>query len=69
MSTLEELLDKTILITLEEGVEPSTLWLTATRSNQLSYSSLQYLKISKRARRRAWTFDLAINEYARRATW
>ena len=24
---------------LEEGVEPSTLWLTATRSNQLSYSS------------------------------
>ena len=25
--------------TLEEGVEPSTLWLTATRSNRLSYSS------------------------------
>ena len=25
--------------TLEEGLEPSTLWLTATRSNQLSYSS------------------------------
>ena len=24
---------------LEEGLEPSTLWLTATRSNQLSYSS------------------------------
>ena len=25
--------------TLEGGVEPPTLWLTATRSNQLSYSS------------------------------
>ena len=25
---------------LEEGLEPSTLWLTATRSSQLSYSSL-----------------------------
>jgi hypothetical protein len=24
---------------LEGGVEPPTLWLTATRSNQLSYSS------------------------------
>ena len=26
--------------TLEGGFEPPTLWLTATRSNQLSYSSL-----------------------------
>ena len=26
--------------TLEGGLEPPTLWLTATRSNQLSYSSL-----------------------------
>jgi hypothetical protein len=26
-------------ITLEGGLEPPTLWLTATRSNQLSYSS------------------------------
>ena len=25
--------------TLEGGLEPPTLWLTATRSNQLSYSS------------------------------
>ena len=28
------------LQTLEGGLEPPTLWLTATRSNQLSYSSL-----------------------------
>jgi hypothetical protein len=28
---------------LEEGLEPSTLWLTATRSNQLSYSSFWFL--------------------------
>jgi hypothetical protein len=28
---------------LEGGLEPPTLWLTATRSNQLSYSSFQYL--------------------------
>lgn len=26
--------------TLEGGLEPPTLWLTATRSNQLSYSSI-----------------------------
>ncbi len=26
--------------TLEGGLEPPTLWLTATRSNQLSYSSV-----------------------------
>ncbi len=26
--------------TLEGGLEPPTLWLTATRSNQLSYSSM-----------------------------
>ena len=31
---------------LEEGLEPSTLWLTATRSNQLSYSSLCYILMS-----------------------
>jgi hypothetical protein len=30
----------TLLETLEGGLEPPTLWLTATRSNQLSYSSL-----------------------------
>jgi hypothetical protein len=28
------------LYTLEGGLEPPTLWLTATRSNQLSYSSI-----------------------------
>ncbi len=27
---------------LEGGLEPPTLWLTATRSNQLSYSSKPY---------------------------
>jgi hypothetical protein len=27
---------------LEGGLEPPTLWLTATRSNQLSYSSLMF---------------------------
>ena len=33
-------LDKTAAKTLEGGVEPPTLWLTAIRSNRLSYSSL-----------------------------
>jgi hypothetical protein len=31
--------DQIIKISLKEGLEPPTLWLTATRSNQLSYSS------------------------------
>ena len=31
------------LNTLEGGLEPPTLWLTATRSNQLSYSSFVFL--------------------------
>ena len=37
---VEEKKRKKILIPLEGGLEPPTLWLTATRSNQLSYSSL-----------------------------
>ena len=31
-------------MTLEGGLEPLTLWLTATRSKQLSYSSALYLE-------------------------
>ena len=32
---------------LEGGLEPPTLWLTATRSNQLSYSSCCWWKYTK----------------------
>ena len=32
---------------LEGGFEPPTLWLTATRSNQLSYSSFLYMYTTK----------------------
>ena len=37
--TLEHKAKNLIALTLEGGFEPPTLWLTATRSNQLSYSS------------------------------
>jgi hypothetical protein len=37
--TMRSIIDKRYKKALEGALEPPTLWLTATRSNQLSYSS------------------------------
>ena len=47
---------------LEGGLEPPTLWLTATRSNQLSYSS-HYINITAEAFHNSLASFLTEHEY------